>query len=365
MESFDWNCELDKPLIISGPCSVETKDQLDKTVSQLVEKGIRIIRGGVWKPRTRPNSFEGVGEVALPWIQEIKTKYEVSFAIEVASPYHVEKALNFGIDMFWIGARSTANPFTVQEIANSLTGVDIPIWVKNPINPDIALWVGALERIHQAGIKKLGAIHRGFSNYNERTYRNSPMWQIPLSLKTQFPDLPLINDPSHISGRRDLIFPISQMAMDLNFDGLIIESHYSPSTAWSDSAQQITPEDLSTLLSKLDTRIETISNPILASQLELIRDQIDDLDSELLEILSRRMRLVEEAGEYKKCNNVSIFQRKRWKKIFETRPEWGLGLDVNPHFVKDLFQLIHTESIKRQEEIMGEKAKGEQSNSPS
>ncbi len=357
----NWGVQFKHPILIAGPCSVETPEQLDKTVAQLVNNGIQIIRGGVWKPRTRPNSFEGVGEVALPWIKEVKDKYGVQFAIEVASPHHVEKALQYGIDMLWIGARSTANPFTVQDIANALKGVDIPVWVKNPVNPDIALWVGALERINHAGIKRLGAIHRGFSNFNDRTYRNSPTWQIPLEFRTQYPEIPLLNDPSHISGKREFIASISQMALDLNFDGLIIESHIDPDNAWSDSAQQLTPLALSQLIQQLQTRLSSINNPLLESQLEIIREHIDEVDRELLEVLSRRMKLVEKAGEYKRLNNVAIFQMERWKKVFETRPEWAVALEVNPEFVKELFKLIHTESIKKQEEMRGFKIQEKQS----
>lgn len=352
LQMNEWIEAASKPIIIAGPCSVETPEQLDQTVNHLAKQGIKIIRGGVWKPRTRPNSFEGVGEIALPWIKEVKDKYRVQFAIEVASPYHVEKALEYGIDMLWIGARSTVNPFTVQDIADALKGVDIPVWVKNPVNPDIALWIGALERMNRAGVNKLGAIHRGFSNFNDSMYRNSPTWQIPLEFKTQFPQIPLLNDPSHISGKRDLIMPVSQMALDLNFDGLIIESHINPDQAWSDSAQQLTPADLGQLIAQLQTRIATVNNPLLESQLEVIREHIDEVDRELLEVLSRRMRLVEKAGEYKKLNNLSIFQMERWKKVFETRPIWAENLQINPEFVGELYKLIHTESIKKQEEIM-------------
>ena len=347
----NWDLGLEVPLYIAGPCSVETPEQLDLTVKALVDEGVKVIRGGVWKPRTRPNSFEGVGNISLPWIKEVKEKYKVKFAIEVASPIHVDEALKFGIDIFWIGARSTVNPFTVQEIANSLKGVDIPVLVKNPVNADLALWIGALERFHHTGIKKLGAIHRGFSNFNDKTYRNSPMWQIPLGLKTHLPEIPLLNDPSHISGRRDLILQISQMALDLNFDGLMIESHIDPDKAWSDAAQQLRPSDLGQLFRTLKTRNVSIDNPLFQSQLDLIREQIDDVDREILEILSRRMSLVEKAGEYKKLNNVAVFQMERWKKVFETRPEWAEALRLNPDFAKDLFQLIHTESIKKQTEV--------------
>jgi chorismate mutase len=342
-----------KPLVIAGPCSVETPEQLDRTVAGLVEAGIKIIRGGVWKPRTRPGSFEGVGDIALSWIVEVKKRHDVKFAVEVASARHVEQALGHGIDVLWIGARSTVNPFTVQEIADSLNGVDIPVLVKNPVNADIGLWIGALERINKAGIERLAAIHRGFSNFNEKLYRNSPMWQIPIELKTRFPELPIINDPSHISGQRHLVPGIAQMALDLNFDGLMIESHVDSDAAWSDAAQQLTPGDLSTLLRSLHLRSGFSPNPKFASQLELLREKVDDIDRQLLETLSRRMHLVEQAGEYKKENNVAIFQLERWREIFESRPEWAKSLKLDPAFAREIFQLIHAQSIDVQERILG------------
>lgn len=354
----EWGVGSKAPLVIAGPCSVETPEQLDRTVSALVEKGFSVVRGGVWKPRTRPNSFEGVGHIALPWIKDVKEKYGVKFAIEVASPYHVEKALEFGIDVLWLGARTTVNPFAVQDIADSLKGVDVPVLVKNPVNPDLALWIGALERIHQAGIRKIGAIHRGFSNFNDQVYRNSPTWQIPLELKTKIPNLPIINDPSHICGRRDLLSSVAQMAMDLNFEGLIVESHIDPDKAWSDASQQITPEVLGGMIAGLHIREVSVENPVFQSQLDTIREHIDQVDRELLEVLSRRIRLVEKAGEYKKLNNVAIFQMERWKTVFESRPEWGRSLQLEEGFVKEMFQLIHTESIKKQEEIMESKIEG-------
>jgi len=350
----EWGFASNKPFVIAGPCSVETPQQLDATVGQLVEKGIEVIRGGVWKPRTRPNSFEGVGEIALPWIKDVKQKYGVKFATEVATPYHVEKALEFGMDILWVGARSTVNPFTVQEIANALKGVDIPVLVKNPVNPDLALWIGALERINQAGIKKLGAIHRGFSNFNDHTYRNSPLWQIPLELKTRYPYLPLINDPSHICGKRDLIPMIAQMALDLDMEGLIIESHVRPDEAWSDAAQQLTPDALNELLSQLHVPNPSAENPIFKSKLELIREQIDEVDRALLATLSQRMKLVEQAGIFKKENDVALFQIDRWKKVFQSRPEWAVQMDLNPDFIKELFRIIHVESIREQSKQMGE-----------
>ncbi|WP_194774233.1 bifunctional 3-deoxy-7-phosphoheptulonate synthase/chorismate mutase type II [Pararhodonellum marinum] len=347
-----WNLETESPLIISGPCSIETPEQLDQTVAGLVAAGIKIIRGGVWKPRTRPNSFEGVGALAFPWIKNAKEKYGVKFAIEVAAPQHVETALQHGIDMLWIGARSTANPFTVQDIADALKGVDIPVWVKNPVSPDLSLWIGALERIEQAGIKRIGAIHRGFSNFHDQKFRNSPLWQIPIELKSLFPDLPLLNDPSHICGVRSLIPSISQTALDLNYDGLIIESHINPDLAWSDAEQQLTPAKLKELLSQLKTRKVSIDDPVALSHLEEIREQIDAVDRELLEVMGRRMSLVEKAGLYKKINNVAIFQIERWKNVFKTRPNWAKSMGLDPEFAKELYKLVHTASIKKQTEVM-------------
>lgn len=348
----DWNLGLTYPLIIAGPCSVETPDQLDQTVGALVKNGINIIRAGVWKPRTRPNSFEGVGLIALPWIKEVKKKYNVRFAIEVASSSHVEEALKHGIDILWIGARSTVNPFTVQDIADSIKGTDIPVFIKNPINPDIALWIGAIERIYQAGITRIGAIHRGFSSFNDTKYRNTPTWQIPIELKSLYPHLPILCDPSHICGNRHLIPHIAQKALDLSFDGLIIESHIDPDKAWSDAAQQLSPEHLGRLLQQLKTRKVILDDPELLSQMEIIREQIDEADREILESLSRRMSLVEKVGEYKKLNNVAILQMERWNEVFKTRPEWAKALNLNEDFAKELFKLIHTASIKKQTAIM-------------
>jgi chorismate mutase len=344
--------EIKTPTIIAGPCSIETPEQLDQTVKGLVENGIHTIRGGVWKPRTRPGSFEGLGEIAFPWIKEVKEKYGVQFAIEVASPYHVEIALKNHIDILWIGARSTVNPFTVQEIANALKGTDVPVYVKNPVNPDLALWVGALERIGNSGTRKMGAIHRGFSNFNDKKFRNSPMWQIPLQLKTEFPDLEVITDPSHICGQRATLASISQMAIDLNFDGLMIESHVNPDLAWSDAAQQLTPEATAELIHGLTLRKSNDENPQFQSQLEQIREKIDHADREILEALARRMFLVEKVGQFKKENEVAIFQRERWKEVFETRSQWAQALQLEPDFIKEIYQLIHSESIRKQTEVI-------------
>ncbi|HAH36027.1 MAG TPA: 3-deoxy-7-phosphoheptulonate synthase [Algoriphagus sp.] len=341
-----------KPLIIAGPCSIETPEQLDNTVQELVSQGINLIRGGVWKPRTRPGSFEGLGSIALPWIQEIKNKYTVKFAIEVASAQHVEEALAHEIDILWVGARSTVNPFTVQEIAESLKGVNIPVMIKNPVNPDLSLWIGAVERFQKIGIQDLAVIHRGFSNFRDQIHRNSPLWQIPIEFRTHFPDLMMINDPSHISGKRDLVPIIAQKALDLNFDGLIIESHCNPDQAWSDAAQQLTPKNLEFMLSQLKTRKVKFEAAEMLNQLAEIRSQIDQADHDLLEALHRRMQLVEKIGEYKKLNNVAVLQMERWKEIFDSRPRWGESLGLNPELIQEIFGILHQESIRTQTEIL-------------
>lgn len=345
-----------KPWIIAGPCSAETEEQLLGTVAQLVQNGITTIRAGIWKPRTRPNSFEGVGKIAFPWIKKAKSLYpHIQFATEVASAEHVELALENGIDVLWIGARTTVNPFNVQEIAEALRGVkNTPVLVKNPINPDLALWIGALERFHAVGVEKLGAIHRGFSTYQESIYRNIPLWQIPIELKSNYPELLLINDPSHIAGKRHLLFEIAQKAMDLQYDGLIIESHQTPDEAWSDPKQQLTPDELKILLNKIKIREQNFPNKDFKNELEGIRDQIDETDKELLEVISRRLELVKKAGQYKKAENVAIFQLDRWNRILENRPVWGEKMLLDPNFVKSIYQIIHDESIRIQTNIYHE-----------
>jgi chorismate mutase len=356
MEIKNWYSE-SNPWIIAGPCSAETEDQLLETVDGLVKNGITTIRAGVWKPRTRPNSFEGVGKIAFPWIKKAKALHpNIQFAIEVASAEHVELALENDIDILWVGARTTVNPFIVQEIAEAVRGIkDKPILIKNPINPDLALWIGALERFAAVGIEKLGAIHRGFSTYQESIYRNIPLWQIPIELKSRYPELLLINDPSHIAGKRDLLFEIAQKAMDLQYDGLMIESHRSPDEAWSDSAQQLTPDALKIMLDKIKIREKNFPNKDFKNELEGIRDQIDETDKELLEVLSRRLELVKKVGQYKRDKNVAIFQLERWNKIIENRPLWGKKLNLDAEFVKSIYQEIHDESIRIQTDIYNEK----------
>ncbi|MDN4166503.1 bifunctional 3-deoxy-7-phosphoheptulonate synthase/chorismate mutase type II [Cytophagales bacterium LB-30] len=348
----NWIKDKGHPWIISGPCSAESPEQLEQTCLQLAEGGIRTLRAGVWKPRTRPHQFEGVGAIALEWIKEIKTAHpSLSFAVEVATPEHVERCLKAGIDILWIGARTTVNPFNVQELADVLKGVNIPVLVKNPVNPDLALWMGAIERIMHAGITQIGAIHRGFSSFQKSKYRNMPLWQIPLELKTLHPSLPLICDPSHIAGKRALLQEIAQRAMDMNYDGLMIESHIHPESALSDAEQQLTPKALLSLLANLSIRSASSSNPLFINKLEELRHQIDQADREILEALASRMALVEQLGEYKKENNVAVFQIERWNEVFHSRPEWGKALRLSPDFVEELYKIIHTESIKIQTEV--------------
>lgn len=349
-----WPIEKQNPLIIAGPCSAETEEQLRETARAIKDQGIKIIRAGVWKPRTRPNSFEGIGTEALKWISDIKKDLGVQFATEVATPEHVEAALEHNIDIIWIGARSTVSPFIVQEIADALKGVDIPVLVKNPINPELALWIGALERINKAGIKKLGAIHRGFSSYQQSRFRNVPQWQIPIELKRQYPQMPMIGDPSHIAGKRDMVPEICQTALDLNYEGLIIETHRDPDNAWSDAKQQITPEKLGELVRNLQTRKSSSDNVDYLSHLQELRAQIDHADREMIEAIANRMSLVGQIGAYKKDNNVAAFQLDRWNEVFKTRTEWAKKLNVSEKLITEMFNLLHVESIKKQAEMMDE-----------
>jgi chorismate mutase len=341
-----------KPLIIAGPCSAETEEQVWETVTSIAKEGYaHIIRAGVWKPRTRPGAFEGMGEPALQWLAAAKKETGIPVACEVATPQHIELSLKYGVDVLWIGARTTVNPFNVQDLADALKGVDIPVLIKNPVNPDLALWVGAFERIAGAGIKKLGAIHRGFSNAQETKYRNSPMWQIAVEMKSIFPQLPMIGDPSHMAGKRAYLFELSQRALDLNYDGLIIESHRNPDEAWSDASQQLTPAALGEMLRELEVRQATYGSDF-QSELEKLRAKIDNIDRELLEVLANRMALVEKLGEYKRDNNVAVLQLDRWKQVHKSRAEMANSLNLYPEMVEELFKLIHMESIRKQTEVM-------------
>jgi chorismate mutase len=342
-----------KPLIIAGPCSAETEDQLVETTRQLAALGaVHAIRAGVWKPRTRPGSFEGMGEAALPWIQSAKAETGLPFAIEVGNPQHIELALKYGVDILWIGARTTVNPFLVQEIADALKGVDVPVLVKNPINPDLALWVGAFERLANAGITKLAAIHRGFSTGEVTKYRNIPLWQIAIELKSMFPQLPIIGDPSHMAGKRAYLEELAQMSLDLNYDGLIMESHIDPDKAWSDAAQQLTPTAFGEMLDRLHIRQVNSEDVTFQGVTEQLRTKIDSVDRQLVEMLAARMTLVEKLAEHKRDNNVTLFQPDRWKEILKTRTELGERLGLYPELVEEIYKIVHMESIRKQTEII-------------
>jgi chorismate mutase len=356
LEKFEFKGILnERPLILAGPCSAETETQVMETARQLKENGIHIFRAGLWKPRTRPNAFEGVGRKGLPWMKRVKEELGMLTATEVANVKHIYDALKAGIDMLWIGARTTANPFAVQEIADALKGVDIPVMVKNPVNPDAELWIGALERLNNAGITKLAAIHRGFSIYNKSFYRNHPQWQIPIELKRRIPDLPVITDPSHICGNRDLLFEISQKAMDLNFDGLIVETHCDPDNAWSDAQQQITPMALKDLIDNLIMRKADVENTILMTTLEDLRHQIDKFDDALLSIMESRMAVSRKIGEHKKKNNITILQTSRWDEILRRRIEEAGKKGLSEEFIIKVFRAIHQESINHQTKVMNSK----------
>lgn len=337
-----------RPLVIAGPCSAETEEQVMNTARQLAANGIKIFRAGIWKPRTKPGGFEGHGEVALPWMQRVKEETGMLTATEVATPAHVELALKYGIDLLWIGARTSANPFAMQEIADSLKGVDVPVLIKNPVNPDLELWIGALQRVNQAGIKRLGAIHRGFSSYDKKIYRNLPMWQIPIELRRRIPNLPIVSDPSHIGGRRDLIAPLCQQAMDLGLDGLIIESHCSPDQAWSDASQQVTPDILEYILNLLVIRDETVTTENIAQ----LRKQIDEIDNQLIDLLAKRMRVSREIGQYKKEHGMTILQTSRYSEILDKRGAQGALCGINADCVKQIFEAIHEESVHQQMEVI-------------
>ena len=340
--------ENERPFVRAGPCSAETEEQVVTTAKQLSEKGCHLFRAGIWKPRTKPGGFEGKGDEALPWLADVKKETGMLVSTEVATPEHVEKALQHGIDFLWVGARTTANPFAMQALADSLRGVDIPVLVKNPVNPDLELWIGALERLNQAGVKRLGAIHRGFSSYDKKIYRNLPMWQIPIELRRRYPTLPLICDPSHISGRRDLIAPLCQQAMDLGFDGLLVESHCNPDEAWSDAMQQITPEVLDYILSLLVIRDETLTTEGITQ----LRHQIDELDNQLMELLAKRMRVCREIGQYKKEHNMTVLQTQRYKEILDKRGVQGAMCGMSAEFAAKIFEHIHEESVRQQMEII-------------
>jgi chorismate mutase len=344
-----------EPLVIAGPCSAETEDQLVATAHLLAKTGkISALRAGIWKPRTRPGEFEGIGSIGLEWLKRAKEETGLPTAVEVATAKHVEEALKAGVDILWVGARSTVNPFTVQEIADALRGVDVPVMVKNPVNPDLSLWVGALERINNAGITKLAAIHRGFSSYEKSAFRNEPMWDIAIALKTLVPNLPIINDPSHITGNRDLIGYISQKALDLDMQGLMIESHIDPTVAWTDAAQQVTPSALSEIIDHLALRKPEVKGADLNDKLAELRNQIDKIDDLIIQKMAERMKIVEKIGNYKKDNNITILQVNRWDEILQKRTGYAKALKLSTEFAEKLLELMHSESIRKQTEIMNE-----------
>lgn len=352
---IDWNKNEKKPILIAGPCSAETEDQVIETAVRLAKTGkVDILRAGIWKPRTRPGAFEGIGAKGLPWLQKAKEITGLPVAVEVAKASHVELCLEFGIDVLWIGARTTVNPFAVQEVADSLRGVNIPVLLKNPINPDLALWLGGMERLQKVGLTQLGAIHRGFSSAGEKIYRNRPQWQIAIDFKTAMPDIPMINDPSHICGRRDLLQKVAQKAMDLNFDGLIIESHITPDTAWSDAAQQVTPEVYGQMMADLIIRQYDPIDLKEKSKLERLRKEIDMIDEEIMGILASRMKIAREIGIYKKENNMTILQSDRWKEVLNKFILRGAQSGLSEDFITRVIKSIHDESIEQQERVMEE-----------
>lgn len=339
-----------RPIVIAGPCSAESEEQVLNTAHQLASKGIKIFRAGIWKPRTKPGGFEGIGVVGLPWLKKVKEETGMYTATEVATKDHVFEALKAGVDLLWIGARTTVNPFAVQEVADALRGVDIPVLIKNPVNPDLELWIGAIQRLYGAGLRRLGVIHRGFSSYDKKIYRNLPLWNIPIELRRRMPNLPIFCDPSHIGGKRELIASLCQQAMDLSFDGLIIESHCNPDAAWSDAAQQITPDVLDYVLNLLVIRESNQTTENLSE----LRRQIDDIDEHLLELLAKRMRVSCEIGVYKKEHNMPILQSPRYSEILEKRSSMGQQMELSPAFVKEILKEIHEESVRQQMIIMNE-----------
>lgn len=337
-----------RPIVIAGPCSAETEEQVMKTARDLAAKGCHNFRAGVWKPRTKPGGFEGNGELALPWMKQVKEETGMLVATEVAKPEHVELCMKYGIDILWVGARTAANPFAMQDLADAMKGIEVPVLVKNPVNPDLELWIGAMERLNQAGVKRMAAVHRGFSSFDKKIYRNLPMWQIPMELHRRIPNLPIFCDPSHIGGRRELVAPLCQQAMDLGFDGLLVESHCSPDEAWSDARQQVTPDVLDYILNILVVRDEHVTTEGIA----MLRKQIDEMDTELMNLLAKRMRVCREIGQYKKEHNMTVFQANRYTEILDKRGAQGALLGMSPEFIAQVFENVHEESVRQQVEIL-------------
>lgn len=350
----EWGMGLGEVVNISGPCSAETPEQVMETIQGVAQHDIHVLRAGIWKPRTRPNSFEGVGSVGLKWLKEAGKAVGKPVCTEVANVKHVYEALRCGIDILWIGARTTTNPFAVQEIADALDGVDIPVMVKNPVNPDLALWIGAMERLQKSGINKMAAIHRGFSVYGKSKYRNQPQWEIPIELKRKQPDLPVICDPSHICGRRDLLFSVSQKALDLNFNGLMLESHITPEKALSDSKQQVTPQRLGEILADLVHREPGTTDEQFQHNLETLRLEIDEMDRKMIDILEDRMKIVQQIGQYKLDNNITILQSSRWNEILGDRLSYSNPKGLSEDIMTEILQMIHKESIRHQTAVMNQ-----------
>ena len=352
-KTFKFQLEPENPVIIAGPCSAETEEQVLQTAREIAAlKKVSIFRAGIWKPRTRPGQFEGIGSIGLEWLKKVKAETGLPTAVEVANVKHVYEALRMGVDFLWIGARTTVNPFSVQEIADALKGVDVPVLIKNPVNADLELWMGAIERIQKAGITKIGAIHRGFSSYDKSQYRNKPMWELPIELKRRMPGIPMICDPSHICGNTDLLFSVSQTAIDLDYEGLMIETHCNPKVALSDAKQQVTPAELGKIIDKIVVRLSSVEDRKILSSLEDFRDRIDELDNSLIGILANRMEIARAIGEYKKENGVTILQNVRWNEIVEMRTKQGAEKQLTSDFVLKIFESIHQESIHHQKQIM-------------
>ena len=347
-----WN---KRPLIISGPCSAETEEQVLETAARLAKtRKVDVLRAGIWKPRTKPGMFEGIGTKGLPWMAQAKKITGLPITVEVATARHVQDALQFDVDMLWIGARTTVNPFSVQEICDALRGVDIPVLIKNPINPDLELWSGGIERLHKVGVKQVGMIHRGFSNYGNTEFRNAPMWHLPIEMKRRFPDMLLICDPSHICGNRTLLQSIAQKSINLDFDGLMIESHIDPDNAWSDAKQQVTPERLAEMLDDLIWRFENTDKQEFLTALATLREQINHIDDELLTLIGQRMKIADKIGVYKRDNNITILQTNRWNEILARAFTKGENLGLSKDFITKYFDAVHLESINHQNKIMNE-----------
>ena len=354
----DWFAGLNLPLLIAGPCSAESEEQVMKTAQGIAKIGkVQVFRAGVWKPRSRPGTFEGAGDEALQWLKRVKVETGLLTTVEVATPMHVEKAVAAGVDILWLGARTSSNPFSVEQIAQALKGVNIPVLVKNPVNPDLELWVGTLERLNRAGINKLAAVHRGFYPYERTRLRNIPKWELAIDLKSKFPNLPILCDPSHIAGQASLVPEIAQKALNLSMDGLMIEVHCNPPLALSDAKQQLTPLQLETMLKELVFRTPSSQNTEFVDHLEQLRNKIDSIDQQLIDLLAQRMKIVEEMGEFKKNNNVSVFQLRRWEDILKSRVDYGTRLGLSDEYIKNLLELVHKESIQKQADILNKKDK--------